>query len=795
MLQNNILSVEAKNIVDNFIAKYKDTDAISVTDKMKFVIITLYSQVKNAKSELLEHFKDCIVDLHDFFTQEEIDILMAECDKVIMYCYEQSDKLMLYAPTFRNFFNTDVRQDKDFNINRIPKSLITLCTKLSGERKKNERVYLPYSEIADYALYNPIAEYRVENNESDINFYSQLLLHSQGVKYEVSYNNSEWNNNKDYLETSPDYVFVCNPSCFIMAEDFEYNTSFWWSLFYWLRSIKEGGCIDCIIPIEYLQRSNFYFVYDMVREKLNFKLTIINFQVLFKHQGVFGDTLLLHFEKKTDETKDIRLIDATAPEFYQEGDINVSSIMELLNQAECNHNYEVRLDFTELEDSKDTFMPKMYTLTHKLSQLDKKGKFISLRELVKILPVEEIDSLEISYLDNGMPILSKELLSSNYLYCDFDTRGLSPSAIDDCYISIKEDCLVASNGDTGFKIGRLSGINNQSEIRPICLKSGITPFKLDSNIVTEDYLLKELTCEYCAMQYNIYKECCYFNEDAFLKIKIAVPSLEEQERLCKEDARKYLNEADTKLLQSADEFKRDVHMKKHAIGQTLFNLSNWWDLLQKARKDGNGIVDDSQEIGRIHKTQVSNIYSNIQMAMEKLQMQVDSFWRADGLKAENMSLTTFVKEYIKEHQSTLFVYEYDLNAVDVYNNVPNVMFSKQALTMVFDNIINNACSHGFENKASENNIVKIEVQMNNGLPYILISNNGKPIHEKISLEDVFTYGRSSKSGQAHYGIGGYEVRNLMREFHGEAEFISTPQENFPVSYKLTFKETRNIFEL
>ena len=85
--------------------------------------------------------------------------------------------------------------------------------------------------------------------------------------------------------------------------------------------------------------------------------------------------------------------------------------------------------------------------------------------------------------------------------------------------------------------------------------------------------------------------------------------------------------------------------------------------------------------------------------------------------------------------------------------------------------------------------------MNNGLPYILISNNGKPIHEKISLEDVFTYGRSSKSGQAHYGIGGYEVRNLMREFHGEAEFISTPQENFPVTYKLTFKETRNIFEL
>ena len=105
-----------------------------------------------------------------------------------------------------------------------------------------------------------------------------------------------------------------------------------------------------------------------------------------------------------------------------------------------------------------------------------------------------------------------------------------------------------------------------------------------------------------------------------------MPALEEQERLCREDIHDYLQEADRKLIQSAEEFKRDVHMKKHAIGQTLFNLSNWWDLLQKARKEGNGIVDESQCVGKIRKTKVVDIYSNIQMALEKLQMQVDSFW-------------------------------------------------------------------------------------------------------------------------------------------------------------------------
>ena len=72
-----------------------------------------------------------------------------------------------------------------------------------------------------------------------------------------------------------------------------------------------------------------------------------------------------------------------------------------------------------------------------------------------------------------------------------------------------------------------------------------------------------------------------------------------------EETRKCLKEADRQLLQSAEEFKRDVHMKKHAIGQTLFNLCNWWDLLQKARKEGNGIVDDSQEVSKKQKTKVN----------------------------------------------------------------------------------------------------------------------------------------------------------------------------------------------
>ena len=94
MSQNVTLSAKAKKIVDNFINKNhynRKENSISRTDVMKHVIVTLYAQMPTAKAELIAPFKDCIFDLHEYFTQEEIDIILKETKGVIKYCYEFSD--------------------------------------------------------------------------------------------------------------------------------------------------------------------------------------------------------------------------------------------------------------------------------------------------------------------------------------------------------------------------------------------------------------------------------------------------------------------------------------------------------------------------------------------------------------------------------------------------------------------------------------------------------------------------------------------------------------------------------
>lgn len=356
-----------------------------------------------------------------------------------------------------------------------------------------------------------------------------------------------------------------------------------------------------------------------------------------------------------------------------------------------------------------------------------------------------------------------------------------------------------------FKVGRVHGISKNT---PIALRHEVIAIQLKSNIVTEDYLLRCIMSEETELQARKMSTGAIISrlsQQDILSICIVVPKLlSQQENLCKDDTRSSLTESDRKLLESAESFRRDIHMKKHAIGQTIFNLNNWMKVLQRARRDGNGIVDDNAIVGTIHKTKVSDIYTNLQSIMQELQAKIAKLDSGYGMQSQDISLVDFIEEYIRKNQSPVFQYIFDSMAHRATQTILDedgdvvlkegdaleyINFPIEAMTIIFDNIINNACSHGFENAANPKNKVKIDI-LSEGENYIVtISNNGNPLATGYDSENVLTYGVSSKEGHGHYGIGGYEVRKLMREFNGEAELISCPNDEFCITYKLIFKNT------
>ena len=298
------------------------------------------------------------------------------------------------------------------------------------------------------------------------------------------------------------------------------------------------------------------------------------------------------------------------------------------------------------------------------------------------------------------------------------------------------------------------------------------------------------------------------SQQDILSISIIVPNLiSQQENQCKEDTRSSLTESDRKLLESAETFRRDIHMKKHAIGQAIFNLNNWMKVLQRARRDGNGIVDDNATVGTVHKTKVSDIYANLQAIMQELQIKINKLDSGYGMQSSEIALVDFIEKYIHKNQSPIFQYVFDNLAhrasQSLYDEERDIILEKgdalelvqfplEALTIIFDNIISNACCHGFKDTANQKNMVKIDI-LSEGEDYIVtISNNGAPLLTGYNTENVLTYGVSSKEGEGHYGIGGYEVRKLMREFGGDAELISNPNDDFCITYRLIFKSTNII---
>jgi signal transduction histidine kinase len=454
--------------------------------------------------------------------------------------------------------------------------------------------------------------------------------------------------------------------------------------------------------------------------------------------------------------------------------------------------------------------PSRYLLQQVLPKAKRGEQYIKVKDLIELIPTT------CAARTNEMhPIIGMKELSFNYLNCNIKYQDIPRIQANFSGRNISENALLVGFIGGKFKVGRLvENLNKQ----PITLRPEIIPFQIKSNSITEDFFLRAIMSEVSELQGKSMSSgitITRLRKEDFLEMSILVPSLiEQQEELCKEDTRESLTESDRKILESYEDFRKDVHMKKHAIGQTLANFKNWWKLLDQVRNSGNGIIDENAVIGRIHKVSVKEIFENLESSVSKLTTQLNKFDTGYGLVKEEFALTEFIEKYIQENRSPLFRFEYneaehrsseDIPEIDFDQElngkltgkfilkqgdpIEYVKFPKGALTKIFDNIVSNACAHGFVGREEANNIIKIEID-NVGSDYIVsVSNNGKPLDTGMKCEEITIYGQTSGDTNKHFGIGGYEIKRLMEEFGDSLEIISEPNAEFTVTYKLIFHDT------
>lgn len=791
MTQFAVLTSEAKAIVTNFFNAQKKSNIFCEPHKQ--LMVSLYGLMPEANPKVVGILGQDVVSLSDFMSESDINLLKSEYSAVVKFCYDNKN----YGDVAR------INNGELF----MPQSLIDLCMVIA-EPKAGSRVLVPYAGDGGFAYH--VADCRIDGFEiNEKNWaYSQVLLHSVHAVSNIELDSSLSSPNKRY-----DYVFSFPP--ILHGREGRKVVDLMYDII--TKQLQDNGELYCILPMNFCYDGSGWFD---VRKILwdyrgQFSMLVVGLPPVL--QPLSGINLCLLHVKKNHEDK-VVLVDATGEEFLAKRDkahrkeyvLNVQSVIEAIKSMDEKHVWIG--NSSELTENIN-LMPSRYLMPQYIQQPKEGERSFKLSDVIEIVPFVK--------QKGKCPIVGMKNLSSSYLNCDIDRSTLECSSNEEWRI-ITTDCLLVGFIGGKFKVGRLHGV---TPTQPVALRGEVVPVRVTSTDVTENFLLHSIMSEVTERQARIMATgsvITRLNGCDLLSIVINVPkSKEQQEAICKEDTRSSLTDADRKIIESYESFRKDIHMKKHAIGQTLFNLNNWWTILQQARKEGNGVVSDDATTGKIRKISVTTIYDSLQNTIGQLLQQISKFDRGNGLAVKHFALTEFIEDYIARKQNPLFTFLYDKSRHHASQELPEidydeatgrysetgkillnegdpieyVKFAPEALEIIFDNIVSNACCHGFKDSADRQNILKIELATEGDNYVVVVSNNGFPIHKQINPEDVFIYGKTSKMGSAstgsesHFGIGGYEVQKLMREFGGDAKFVSEPDSEYPVSYKLTFYNT------
>lgn len=296
--------------------------------------------------------------------------------------------------------------------------------------------------------------------------------------------------------------------------------------------------------------------------------------------------------------------------------------------------------------------------------------------------------------------------------------------------------------------------------------------------------------------------------------QILVPmhdTVEEREKLIAEVLSSEMSDLEGELQETLDSQKREVRSTRHAMIQTLSALSSNWEQLKMFAELHEDGIKLSDTIGRINPISVKDLMGSIGYAMSTLQRQVESlrFEKPDWGKDTEINPYKFINDYIATHSSPSvrmvnigndnvadFPYFDDETGDAKYHHTDDaeIFYAPvRLLERIFNNIVANAKAHGF-NADSTNNEIRFDWKSEDGGIVITIANNGRPLKEGVSGEDVLMSGfttalnENASDGTLHSGQGGFEIKSLMNGL-GNVEVISQPDAEFPVIYKLTFEKT------
>lgn len=295
--------------------------------------------------------------------------------------------------------------------------------------------------------------------------------------------------------------------------------------------------------------------------------------------------------------------------------------------------------------------------------------------------------------------------------------------------------------------------------------------------------------------------------------KIIVPNHTDLERAT------FLSEANYNAFESSrkeleqehESYIKAVRMRKHALTQSASAIEATFYALNAYRERQNGTISDNERISRIKQTTVKDAFEYLSMATKDLLVKLDHIADVEYTftKPEWINPEEFIESYIQKHENGWVNFKpvvkwakghnlADKDLTDLSEEIIlhkgdpiyTMMFPRDALKQILDNIVSNAISHGFKDESRHDYQLRFSWETDGTALKICVENNGAPIPSDRSTSSLLEYGVStSLNSNGHHGIGCNEIDSIMRKYDGMIELVSSPDDEFRVKYILTFNRT------
>ena len=276
-----------------------------------------------------------------------------------------------------------------------------------------------------------------------------------------------------------------------------------------------------------------------------------------------------------------------------------------------------------------------------------------------------------------------------------------------------------------------------------------------------------------------------------------------------------LSSSQIEFRQENEFYRKAVSMRKHALTQSLTSIEAMFYALNAYRIKQKGELHDDDNISRNQRKTVREAFEFISQGLKDMLPALDhiasveySFGKPEWIDPEK-----FIEEYIKKNEKgwlnfkSVITWEKGHNQAVEDLKDPSTgdiilrkgeslnlfLFPKDALERVFKNIISNAKAHGFVDKSRIDYQLRFSWRVDGMALIVEIDNNGSAIPNDRDTASLLEYGVSTNlHNDGHNGIGCNEIDDIMQRYDGKVEIVSSPENDFPVKYVLTFNRSNTV---